>query len=274
MRITYYGTAAGEGWPGVFCQCELCKKARLLGGKNIRTRSQALINDDLLLDLPPDNYLHSLYYGLDLSRVKTLLITHSHADHCYAPDLELLREPFSHTYPGQLQVYGNETVEQAVIRACSDTGSKEERFLFHVAECNAVFQTGGYTVTALRAVHAKGERCLFYRVAQGDKAVLYAHDTGALTQENLDCLAAQKGMLSLVSLDCTCQKDRDGKNHMGLWDAVCQKERLLKLGLADEKTIWVVNHFSHNGGWLHEEISQRAQEYGMIAAYDGMTVTF
>ena len=274
MRITYYGTAAGEGWPGVFCQCELCKRARLLGGKNIRTRSQALINDDLLLDLPPDNNLHSLYYGLDLSRVKTLLITHSHSDHCYAPDLVLLREPFSHTYEGQMQVYGNEAVEQAVIKACGSSGSERERFLFHVVDCNQPVLAGGYTVVALRAVHAKGERCLFYRVAQGDKAVLYAHDTGALTQENLDCLAAQKGMLSLVSLDCTCQKDRDGKNHMGLWDAVCQKERLLELGLADEKTIWVVNHFSHNGGWLHEEISQRAQEYGMIAAYDGMTVTF
>lgn len=274
MRITYYGTAAGEGWPGVFCQCELCKKARLLGGKNIRTRSQALINDDLLLDLPPDNNLHSLYYGLDLSRVRTLLITHSHSDHCYAPDLELLREPFSHTYEGQLQVYGNEAAEQAVIRACSDTGSERERFLFHVAECNEPFSAGGYRVTALRATHAKEERCLFYRIAQGDKAVLYAHDTGALTQENLECLARQPEKLGLVSLDCTCQKERDGKNHMGLLDAVEQKERLLDLGLADEKTIWVVNHFSHNGGWLHEEVSERAQKYGMIAAYDGMTVAF
>ena len=37
----------------MFCRCELCEKARALGGKNIRTRSQALVNDDLLLDLPP-----------------------------------------------------------------------------------------------------------------------------------------------------------------------------------------------------------------------------
>lgn len=274
MKITYYGTAAGEGWPGVFCRCELCRKARQLSGKNIRTRSQALINDDLLLDLPPDNYLHSLYFGLDLSRVRILLVTHSHADHCYMPDLELLREPFSHTYAGQLQIYGNEKAEQAVIRACGDTGSARERFMFHTVDCNMPFQTGGYTVTALRATHAKQERCLFYRVEQDGKAVLYAHDTGALTQENLDCLAAQKEVLRLVSLDCTCQKKRDGGNHMGLLDAVEQKERLLSLGLADEKTIWVVNHFSHNGGWLHEEMSDRAKEYGMIAAYDGMTVTF
>lgn len=274
MKITYYGTAAGEGWPGVFCRCELCQRARQLGGKNIRTRSQALLNDDLLLDMPPDNYLHSLYYGLDLYRVRTLLVTHSHADHCYMPDLELLREPFSHTYAGQMQVYGNEAVRQAVIKACRSEGSVQDRFCFHTAECNEPFSAGGYTVVALRATHAKGEKCLFYRVAQGDKAVLYAHDTGAFTQENLDCLALQNGVLSLVSLDCTCQQERDGHNHMGLLDAAEQKERLLKLGLADENTVWVVNHFSHNGGWLHEEISRRAQEYGMIAAYDGMSVEF
>ena len=76
MKITYYGTAAGEAWPGVFCQCHVCQEARRLGGKNIRTRSQALIDGALLLDLPPDNYLHSLCCGLDLSKVRTLLITH------------------------------------------------------------------------------------------------------------------------------------------------------------------------------------------------------
>lgn len=274
MRITYYGTAAGEGWPGVFCQCELCCQARRLGGKNIRTRSQALVNDDLLLDLSPDTYLHSLHYGLELSRVRSLLMTHSHADHCHAEDLELLREPFSHTYEGQMQIYGNETVGKAILRTCGSLGGGRERFAFHDVETNAPVSVGDYTVLPLRATHDKRERCLFYRIAQGNKAILYAHDTGAFTQENLDYLAQQPGKLSLVSLDCTCQKDRDGSNHMGLPDAVEQKERLLELGLADGNTIWVVNHFSHNGGWLHEEIDAQARKCGMIASYDGMSIQF
>jgi phosphoribosyl 1,2-cyclic phosphate phosphodiesterase len=92
MKISYLGTAAGEAWPGVFCDCDLCRKARTLGGKNIRTRSQALINEDLLLDMPPDHYLHILYGGLEPGRVRTLLFTHSHSDHCYPNDLELLQE--------------------------------------------------------------------------------------------------------------------------------------------------------------------------------------
>ena len=59
---------------------------------------------------------------------------------------------------------------------------------------------------------------------------------------------------------------------MGLADAAEQKEVLLQRGLADEKTIFVVNHFSHNGGWLHDELSQEAGAFGMLASYDGMSL--
>ncbi len=274
MRITYYGTAAGEGWPGVFCRCPLCVEARRLGGRNIRTRSQALIDDGLLLDLPPDNQLHSLYYGLDLSRVRALLFTHSHSDHCYPEDLEFLREPYSHTYPGRMQVYGNDAVAEKVERAAGALGGEKYRFDYHTVQVNRPFSAEGYDVLPLRATHAKGELCLFYRIAKGGKALLYAHDTGALTRENLDALAAQGGVLNLVSLDCTCQQHRDGRYHMGLPDAVEQRERLLALGLADGSTRWVVNHFSHNGGWLHEEMAREAEKYGFTASYDGMSVEF
>ena len=272
MKITFYGTAAGEGWPGVFCQCSLCREARRLGGKNIRTRSQALIDDGLLLDLPPDNYLHSLFYGLKLEKVRTLLFTHSHADHCFPQDLELLREPYSHTYPGRMQVYGNEAVERLVSSACGGLGGGEERFDFRRAEPGRSFRAGGYDILPLRANHMRDECCLFYRVAKGEKALLYAHDTGAFHQEVLDMLAGRP--LGLVSVDCTSQSHRDGGGHMGLVNAAEQKERLLAAGAADENTIWIVNHFSHNGGWLHEEIDAQARRYGFIASYDGMSVTF
>ena len=274
MKITYYGTAASEGWPGIFCRCELCEQARRLGGKNIRTRSQALINDDLLLDLPPDNYLHSLYYGLELDKVRTLLITHSHSDHCYPEDLGFLGEPYSHTYEGWLQVYGNEAVAREILHTHGALGNEKTRFEFHEAMGNIPFSTGSYTVLPLYATHAKDEQCLFYRIAQGDKAVLYAHDTGTLTEENLDVMARMPGKLSLVSLDCNSQKKRGSGYHMGLFDAIEQKERLLDRGLADEHTIWVVNHFSHNGGWLHEEMEAQAGRYGMLASYDGLSIEF
>ena len=47
MNLTYLGTAAAEGWPGIFCRCEFCERAKRLGGRDIRTRSQALLDDAL-----------------------------------------------------------------------------------------------------------------------------------------------------------------------------------------------------------------------------------
>ena len=44
MKIKYLGTAAAEGIPAIFCECANCKRPRMLGGKNIRTRSQAIID--------------------------------------------------------------------------------------------------------------------------------------------------------------------------------------------------------------------------------------
>ena len=61
MKFRYLGTAAAEGWPAVFCNCDHCHRAKKAGGRNIRTRSQALINDDLLIDFPSDSYHHALH---------------------------------------------------------------------------------------------------------------------------------------------------------------------------------------------------------------------
>lgn len=50
MKIKYLGTAAAEGVPGLFCNCPVCMHARLHKGRNIRTRSQAIVDDTLLID--------------------------------------------------------------------------------------------------------------------------------------------------------------------------------------------------------------------------------
>ena len=77
MKLLYLGTAAAEGWPAPFCQCDNCKAARIKKGKNIRSRPQVLINDDLLMDYGPDTFCHSLQYDLNLDLVKTVLRLHT-----------------------------------------------------------------------------------------------------------------------------------------------------------------------------------------------------
>ena len=41
MEIQYLGTAAAEGLPALFCDCETCRKARNIGGKEVRKIGRA-----------------------------------------------------------------------------------------------------------------------------------------------------------------------------------------------------------------------------------------
>lgn len=51
MKLTFLGTGAGEGYPGLWCKCPHCDYARKHGGKNIRANSCAVIDEDMLLDV-------------------------------------------------------------------------------------------------------------------------------------------------------------------------------------------------------------------------------
>ena len=50
MKLKYYGTAAAEGIPGLFCNCRVCQNALKKRGKEIKTRSQALLDGKILID--------------------------------------------------------------------------------------------------------------------------------------------------------------------------------------------------------------------------------
>ncbi|MBO5852139.1 MAG: hypothetical protein J6R29_07390, partial [Clostridia bacterium] len=84
MKVKILGSGGGESFPAIFCSCEHCEEARRLGGKNLRSLSQTLINDDLLIDFPADTNCHALTFGVNLGKVENALITHVHSDH-FAP---------------------------------------------------------------------------------------------------------------------------------------------------------------------------------------------
>ena len=50
MKILYMGTAAYDSIPAPFCTCRVCRNALKVGGKELRSRTQTLINDDLLIE--------------------------------------------------------------------------------------------------------------------------------------------------------------------------------------------------------------------------------
>ena len=269
MKLTYLGTAAAEGFPAVFCNCKYCIEARKLGGKNIRTRSQALINDDLLIDLPADTYMHFLQNGIEGDKIKYLLITHSHGDHLYAGELHMRQSPYSHDERSEkLEIYASRGAYDKMTK----TGFPKSVSLSAIGAYESV-SLGKYTVTALPARHMAGDFANIY-IIKGDKTLLYAHDTGFFYDEVFDFIEKQGIVFDMISLDCTNVDIPipDSGTHMGFPNIERLIARLTDIGAINSDTKKIVNHFSHNGGPLHTFLEARASEYGCSVSYDGMSV--
>ena len=277
MKFQYLGTAAAEGWPALFCRCEKCMEALKRGGKDIRTRSQAMVNDDLLIDLPPDTYLHKLQHGLELSKVRDLLITHWHMDHFFARELCNHGGCYSHDMiEPELHVH---CAQGTLDTFLADTGwtmktCEERAIVWHILKPYESFTAGRYTVTPLPAKHMlemKNGEPYFYLIEEGEKSVLYCHDTGIFYDEVWEFLAKREKPLSMLSVDGTYGPAAAGYGgHMGLPENIIVRDRLKEIGLVDENTVCVINHFSHNGGMAHDEFSALAGKEGFLVSYDGM----
>lgn len=277
MKILYMGTAAAEGYPALFCVCERCKKARSLGGKNFRSRPQALIDGKLLIDFNADSLYHSKLYNVDYSYIKSLLITHIHEDHFVPVELGFRRRGFAFLQDSEakLQIYGSKDIT-APLEKYNDKG---DAYGFNINEVNAFepFFAEGYKITALKAVHGTENMTPFiYLIEKDGKSLLYAHDTGIFPDETFDYLKKTVKHLSFASLDCTeGTKSIKYVSHMNYERDVFVKNRLLELGVADENTVFCLNHFSHNGeNSLYDDMSAIGKKDGFIVSYDGMTVEF
>lgn len=276
MKIKFLGTAAAEGIPALFCDCEICERVRGLGGKNIRTRSQALINDDLLIDFPADTYLHVLNYGLELHKINNCIITHNHSDHFYPADFRMRAPGFANLKDNApFNVYGNNKVCETLLsdNMISDMVRKHKCFTVNEVKAFEEFTVAEYKITPLKADHG-AENTLMYLIERDGKALLYAHDTGIFPEETWKWLEGNLPHIDFATFDCCYGLAPCNENHMGFDAVLLVVNRLKDIGVTDEKTILCVNHFSHNYEAIYDDMKKHSEKYGIITSYDGMEAEF
>jgi phosphoribosyl 1,2-cyclic phosphate phosphodiesterase len=275
LKIKYLGTAAAEGYPGIFCNCDYCQAAKNLGGKNIRTRSQCIVDDHLLIDFPADSYTHMLQHHIDLPNIHSILITHTHQDHLYLEDLGLRCDGFSHIINGTLTLYGNNSLKtkfhQLYNQNPTDTHLLGKLDCIELAEFIPV-PIENYIITPLLANHDKSEKCYIYLLEKDNRTLLYGNDTGWFSEATWHYLSGKK--IDCLSLDCTHMKYKEGSNHMGFPDILQLIKQLETLHCIKPDTKMILTHFSHNGHLLHTEMEALANPHGIQIAYDGLEVVF
>ncbi len=272
MKIKYLGTAAYEGVPSLFCQCRVCKQSRKLGGRNMRSRSQTLIDENLLIEFNADTVWHYQKYGFDWNRICGCLITHSHSDHLYPEDIEIAAERYSHSHRAMQFYVARDGYEK--IKRVAD--KPDCNVVVHLVEENKRFTLGDYSVMPLKADHDPKSTPLIYSISKEGKRVLYAHDTGYFFESVWEQLKTEKHF-DLISLDCTGGLGLGGQwrnDHMTFGTNLEIINRMKRERLIDDQTRIVLNHFSHNCGQTYDEMRKEIEKYGMIVSYDGLEVEF
>lgn len=310
MRVTFLGTAAAEGVPQLWCRCDNCRIARERGGRHVRCRTATLINDDLLIDAGPDLASAAGHLGLDLSAVRTLLITHPHYDHLDAGSLRDRGRYWGGTALPQLSIYGSRA-SLGLLAQRSDAASLHYDTHPIAPFGHFVVTTGGmvspdprlpsmapfpampvrrYDVWTLAAAHAQAnDEAMLFAIRQSagpdvasrgaSAALLYATDTGpfpAATWAALDTIAAEGLRFGVTIVDATFGVGRDLKDpsaHMTIAQMIEMQRELARRGLLTEDVQRLAIHFSHYFTPPHDELVTLLAPEGIEAAYDGLTLT-
>ena len=282
MKLQYWGTAAAEGVPGIFCDCETCRLARQYKGRKIRMRSQILVNDDLLIDFGPDTYSNSLKYDYNMTHLKDVIITHPHEDHLYADELEHRLPGFAPTIGTPVLVmHGSEDTLMAIRRVTDRIPyfKGQDRVIYDIMKPYETRAIGRYFVTPLPAEHGTATPYVYLIEDNEGKSFLLLNDTGRPSYDVYEYLIKRGIVLDVISFDTTyayanvLEKYGKADHHMGLLDNVAVKGFLDMNGVADKHTVCVATHYSHNGVDAdYDKMCEHTDRYGFINAYDGMEI--
>lgn len=277
MEITFLGTAAAEGYPAIACSCGNCTVARRRRGRDLRKRSHAMINRDLLIDLGPDLLWSVQEYGIELHRVEHVLLTHGHSDHLLLSNLEFRGPGFVPEGLPDWELRGSEASLSSILAL-----STLDRIKLRPRPVRAfeTFPLGAYTVTALRARHDPAQEPLFYAIRHGDAALLYATDSGPWFPETWSALeelgaeGVRFGVAIIEATSGTARRPPDAPPgmHMGFKDMAEHMQGLRDRGLVRPDARMIAHHFSHNAVPPYDETASLLAPEGIVPAYDGMVV--
>jgi adenosylcobinamide kinase/adenosylcobinamide-phosphate guanylyltransferase len=258
VNLTLLGTGAADGWPNPHCGCASCAGAR--AGGALRGQTSALLDETLLLDCGPETPQAAQRAGLDLTRLRHVLLTHAHPDHC-APAFLLFRAWVS---DAPLDVLGPpEVVEQARMWVAPDSPVR-----FVAVGPGERHTLGAYDVRVHAAAHGVPGSCVLYDVTGPGGRVLYATDTGPLPDTTVQAVAEAR--FDAVLLEETFGDHvTHGTDHLDLRTFPDQLRRLREAGAVTRGTDVVAVHLSHRNP---PDLAARLAPWGARVVPDGTTL--
>jgi phosphoribosyl 1,2-cyclic phosphate phosphodiesterase len=266
MTIRLLGTGAADGIPGLFSADRVSNYARQHGGKDVRTRTGALIDGLIKIDLPPDTLMQLQRDRLSAADWCALVFTHSHDDHFAPTELQYCLYPFTDAECAHFTIYGN----GEICRRIAELYPKWPYELIETRSFESVTHAD-YKITPVKANHKPDEDSHNLVFERDGKRLLYATDTGVWEEETWEFL--QDVRLDLLVIECT-----DGFSYTDYYGhldiALCKEvvERLRKMGTLSDSSKVLTTHHSHNGQATHNELVAAFSDCGIEPAYDGLEI--
>jgi phosphoribosyl 1,2-cyclic phosphate phosphodiesterase len=282
MRLTFLGTAAATSCPLMFCRCEVCEKARKLGGPDFRKRSSLLINKDLLIDLGPDIMSASFMHGIAIADVRYCLQTHSHSDHFDASHFSTRVPEYATVNVSQLELYASNATLSKMSEMLRNEGcindifdpNEQKRLNINVFTVKALqtFEAGKYKISAFPANHDKSVEPLLYTITESCFTVFYGVDTDILPAETWQGFHDKKLQFDIVVLDHTYGPNIDGEGHLNASQFIMHIHKMRDENLLKKNARIFATHISHEGNPIHSEMVKYGKKHGYEIAYDGLVV--
>lgn len=286
QKIQVLGSAAAEGIPAIFCNCDTCQAAWRNGGKDFRLRTSYQLGEFVRIDFGPDAMAQEMRYQLHSENLRHIIVTHSHEDHFETSLFAYRKSCFSKVKPDNvLNIYGGAGVVRKINLFAWQIGKNTG---FHgdfscwqmkVHELNPFepmeLPDVDMTIYPLKANHMaqiSTEEPMIYVIRWGAKYLMIANDTGYFCDEDWEFLSKMNIKLSAVLNDCTGCFFNNRNNHMSGQYVLDTKTRLEELGLVDANTRYFVNHFSHNGHGTHAQLEEYYNPHGIGVGYDGLEI--
>ena len=268
MDIRLLGTGAADGIPGMFSDDEISRHARQYGGRDLRSRSCALVDGHIQIDLPPDIYMQLAREQIDARDWSALLFTHGHDDHACISEIQYALYPFvPDEYPG-FAVYCSTQLADRIWDYYPSWPLEVQRM-----QAFESYRHADVRITPIYANHKEDEDSFNLILERDGRKLLYATDTGIYPDSTFEFLKGQ-GLNGLV-IECTEGFHRSTYHgHLDIQDCLQVVERMRREGALASDAVVVTTHHGHEGGATHAQLEAALAPHGLVPGYDGMVLSF
>jgi len=293
MTLTFLGTSAGEEYPGIWCECAYCETARKLGGRNIRRNSCAVIDDDVMIDIGKSAHIQAERFGINLRKIETLLVTHSHNDHFNTHTLWARQMPPGYDLLPQserqglvssrfsplpmLNMFGSNQVFETLKADGKGFDSERWNLDFTVVEPFRTYTAPGLEFFTLDGNHTdsyeNNSRAVNYIITRDGVTFLYLSDSGFPFDATLDAIKRFK--YDFIITEGTFGQSTGGTSgHMRL------DINLRVLDFFNENRLWkgapdyYLTHIAPHWTPPHDEYVKIVENHGLKLAYDGLVLEY